>query len=762
MAFPTAYTVVQGPVLSIGCTIPAVVYTGANFPLTCTLSNSGDTQTFYTSAGITMPFGFLGSTQMQFGNILPGQTSAAVTNTLTAPAQAGDYPFTVGAAAAPYGGFFYGSTILTTHVVPNSNAEPWLAALCPGWAAGDSGALTLTLSGANFFTTSTAYWNGTALATTAVSTTELTASVPASLVAVPTTASVTVTNPSGTQSVWRNVTVQSPAPPLPGIISTIAGAGYGCNDSTTGWPNPLGDGGPATRASLIYPRGIAADGAGNVYIADEGDGRVRKVGPDGTISTFAGTGSAGFSGDSGPASSAQLSWPQAVVTDGAGNVYIADTGNGRVRKVDTFGIITTYAGSGEGSGPWGDGGSAVDATVGVYNLTVDGAGNLYIVDYTASNVRKVNPQGIISTLAGTDNEDAGYSGDGGPATSAMLNWPQAVAVDAAGNVFIADSGNNQVRKVDTNGIITTYAGNGKWSDQRPSGAATSASIGGATALAVDAAGNLYIADGRIDKVAPDGTISTFAGTGVQGPAGEGGPATSASLNGLWGIALDGKGNVYVSEAGSQQIRKITGGGTVTSQPYASGLSPAWAQAGGAGFILNVSGVNFVNGSQITWDGTALRTTYVNPSVVIASVPAEMIASAGTHSVVLANPEAGGGQTSPILFVVQPVVISTPWISANPNPIPVQMGTSSGGTMISWSAPGHSSVAIYMYSPGGLLVATGGPSGSAPSPNYVQQGERFFLMDTQTNETLASLTVSVLTNSRVVGAPKPPAHKKSDQ
>ncbi|MGD0579193.1 MAG: IPT/TIG domain-containing protein, partial [Bryobacteraceae bacterium] len=354
----------------------------------------------------------------------------------------------------------------------------------------------------------------------------------------------------------------------------------------------------------------------------------------------------------------------------------------------------------------------------------------------------------------------GFSGDGGPATSATLDWPQGVAADAAGNVYIADSGNNRVRKVDATGIITTYAGNGNWSgpldDGRP---AASVALNNPWSVAVDAGGNVYLTDGRIRKVAPNGIISTYAGNGNAGSTGDGGPATSAALDGPWGMAVDGAGNLYFAEEGSGRVRKVAGGSASTSLPFTGALSPSWAQAGGAGFTLTVSGINFVDGAKVTWDGAALTTFYVSANVLIASVPAELIATAGSHSIMVKNPAPSGGQTNPILFVVQPVVSTTPWISASPNPIPVSNGNHYGRTMLSWNAPGHNSVEVHMDSASGQLVATGGSSGSAPSYPYVQDGQQFFLVDPLTNETLASVTVTLLTDSRNVGTPERPRRAK---
>ena len=221
----------------------------------------------------------------------------------------------------------------------------------------------------------------------------------------------------------------------------------------------LGDGGPATSAFLNSPEGVAVDGAGNLYIADTSNYRIRKVGTDGIITTVAGTGSFGFSGDGGPATSAEFDSPEDVVVDGAGNLYIADAGkNYRIRKVDTGGIITTVAGT-WGAGFSGDDGPATSALLNFpYGIALDGAGNLYIADTVNHRIRKVDTGGTITTVAGTGA--AGFSGDDGPATSAQLNFPYGVALDGAGNLYIADTVNNRIRKVDTNGAITTVAGGG--------------------------------------------------------------------------------------------------------------------------------------------------------------------------------------------------------------------------------------------------------------------------------------------------------------
>lgn len=222
-----------------------------------------------------------------------------------------------------------------------------------------------------------------------------------------------------------------------GVITTVAGTGdAGCS----------GDGDPAIHATLNYPEGLAVDRVGNLYIADSDSCRVRRVSPDGVITTVAGTGNAGCSGDGGPATQATLSYPDGLAVDGDGNLYVADRGNRRVRRVSPDGVITTVAGTGEyGSG--GDGSPATNATLSYPGgLAVDEVGNLYIADCYNCRVRRVSPDGVITTVAGT-GEAAGCSGDGGPATQAKLSYPDGVAVDGSGNVYIADRANHRVRMI---------------------------------------------------------------------------------------------------------------------------------------------------------------------------------------------------------------------------------------------------------------------------------------------------------------------------
>ena len=357
-------------------------------------------------------------------------------------------------------------------------------------------------------------------------------------------------NDTASSAFSNEATAKTPAPPpQTGTEWTITTIA-GTGEQVYG-----GDGGPAVRAQLNWPYGVAVDSAGNVYISDLFDHRIRRVDTRGTITTIAGTGKQGYSGDGGPAVKAQLANPQGVAVDGAGNVYIADRSNSRIRRIDTEGMITTIAGTGA-KGYSGDGGPAVGAELNwPFGVALDRTGNLYIADSNNHRIRRVDTTGVINTIAG--NGELGYSGDGALAVHARLFQPSGLAVDDAGNLYFADAPNQSVRRVDANGTITTVAGGGYDGDGGP---ATLARLRQPSGVAVDPLGNLYIADSqnhRIRRVDTRGIISTIAGTGEASYSGDGGPAVRAELHRPGRVAVDRDGNIYVTDSENHRLRVIT-------------------------------------------------------------------------------------------------------------------------------------------------------------------------------------------------------------
>jgi sugar lactone lactonase YvrE len=427
-----------------------------------------------------------------------------------------------------------------------------------------------------------------------------------------------------------------------GVMTTVAGSGR------RGFS---GDGGPATRASLNRPNRVAVDRQGALYVADVGNHRIRKIDTNGTITTVAGNGRAGFSGDGGPATRASLDEPWDVAVSDQGTLYIADTNNSRVRAVAPNGVITTIGGGISDAEFTGDGGPATSALLDLgylrSGIALDGGGALYITEefgrvrkvdrngiitsvarvpnvrsfcgiavdmagaiYLASDgrIRKIDTQGTITPVAGNGTFRA--SGDGGPATSAGMSiW--GIAVDRTGALFIAENGNNRVRKVDANGIITTVAGNGTDGSSGDGGPATAASVGSPSAVAVDGDGVLYIAQSgpisRIRKVDRNGVISTVAGDGTAGFSGDGGPATSASLNLPVAVAVDGSGNIYIAEVG--RVRKVDASGIITT--VAGDGTAGFGGDGGPGIAARL---NSPVALAVTSDGTLFISDWGNQRI----------------------------------------------------------------------------------------------------------------------------------------------------
>ncbi len=316
---------------------------------------------------------------------------------------------------------------------------------------------------------------------------------------------------------------------------------------------------------------MTIDAIGNIYVVDGGLGVVRKVAPSGVISIFAGNGTAGYSGDGGPATAAAFNIPMDITIDTAGNFYVTDANNHVIRKITPGGIISTFAGSGS-YGYSGDGGPAGAAALGsTQHLTADAFGNIYLIDGNHYTIRKINASGIISTIAGTIGSP-GFSGDGGPATAAQFSTMNNITADASGNIFVSDEGNHRIRKINTaTGIITTIAGNGIAGYTGDGGLAIDAEINDPLALKFDGFGNLIISDDAayvVRRVNPSGIINTIIGTGAAGYSGDGGPAKLATTNSNNGLAVDANNNVYFIDQGVSVIRKVTYSPNVSSDSMA--------------------------------------------------------------------------------------------------------------------------------------------------------------------------------------------------
>ncbi|HYM12490.1 MAG TPA: hypothetical protein VEU62_17265 [Bryobacterales bacterium] len=460
------------------------------------------------------------------------------------------------------------------------------------------------------------------------------------------------------------------------IITTIAGNG------TLGYS---GDGKLATQAQFTFLIGDpstgledyvhpAFDAAGNLYIPDQGNDRIRMIAPNGIITTVAGSGQTGFNGDRGPATQASLHSPNATLVDAAGNLYFTDQDNHRVRKVDTSGNITTVAGDGDLYAEPGNGNGGPATSAGLNapaGLALDAAGNLYICDTYNTEVRKVKPDGTIVPFAGSGQHS--YGGDGGPAVYAAMDFPAGITADAAGNVYIADQHNDRIRKVDTNGIITTIAGNGEQGYCGDGGPAVKACLNYPSDIAFDAAGNMYIADednNVVRKVTPDGTITTVVGSSGQGYGGDGGPPLLAALNRPSGLAFDKQGNLIIVDQYNYRIRRVTFNAPVLA---ASPGSLAFAAtAGGAAPAAQTFSVANSGGGTISYTITSDQpwlaatpgsgtVTASSPATITVTVNIASLAPGsytGTLSVA-ASGVSRSPQTVAVTLTMQPMALPAP-------------------------------------------------------------------------------------------------------
>ncbi len=346
-----------------------------------------------------------------------------------------------------------------------------------------------------------------------------------------------------------------------GTILTIAGGG----PDRFGYD---GDGGSALSASLGWVVDVALDSDNNLYIVDGAANNVRMVSDDnGNIQTIAGkfmgfnNSGSQYAGDGGPAREALLNVCLKIALDPAQNLLITDNGNNVIRQVTSNDqLISTIVGSFPGeAGYEGDGGSATDALVSnPQGIALDAEGDLFISDTQNNTIRRVSrATGVITTIAGLGPDQPGYSGDGGPAIESTLNSPAGLVLDANGNIYFSDKGNNVIRKI-SNGIITTIAGNGDSGNTGDGAPALNASIMAVNGLAVDRDGNIYLTSGNKIRMVDQatGTISTVVGTGEEGYSGDGGPAIEAKLSTPWGITVDSEGNLYIADSGNSAIRMV--------------------------------------------------------------------------------------------------------------------------------------------------------------------------------------------------------------
>lgn len=450
----------------------------------------------------------------------------------------------------------------------------------------------------------------------------------------------------------------------PGVVWTVAGMGA---------PGFNGDGKPSIETYFNGLSKMAVGGDGNIYLIETNPSRIRKADPLGVVTTIAGNGINGYAGDGGLATAASLNFNQehgGVAISGTGNIYIADTKNNRIRKVDTNGIINTIAGTGI-AGYSGDGGPAILANLSYpSDIEVDIYENIYFIDRNNSwRVRKIDVNGVISTLAG--DGQAGYQGDGGLATSARLNYPTGVAVDRLGNIFIADTKNNRIREIDhSTGIITTIAGNGTQAFGGDGGPATAASINYPSDVGVDNKGNIYIPDNcRIRKINSQGIINTIAGTGNCGPSRDGFYALEASIS-PWDIKVVNGDTIYFGE--HQWIRKIYLG-IQNAEPVANvGMDLAGNE--GQQFTFDGSGStdpdgtgditgyswNFGDGG--TASGQVVNHTYSDDGVYTATLTVTDVAnqtSSDTATVTVNN-------IAPVISLISPIALVLPGVLVSVN------------------------------------------------------------------------------------------------
>ena len=522
-------------------------------------------------------------------------------------------------------------------------------------------------------------------------------------------------------------TPAAPAAASDGIITTIAG---------NGTPGYSGNDGLATAASLNSPTGLAVDGSGNIYIADKWNRRIRKItASTGVISTVAGNGTSSYSGDGGQATAAGLPFPEGVAVDGSGNLYIADRYSNRIRKITaSTGVISTVAGNGT-AGYSGDGGQATAASInGPKGVAVDSSENLYIVDTNNHRIRKVTAStGVISTVAGNGNYL--YLGDGGQATAAGLHNPVGVAVDGSGNLYIADTSNNRIRKVAVStGVISTVAGNGGGYYSGDGGQATAATLRLPSGVFVDGSGDIYLADtdnSRIRKVtASTGVISTVAGNVSTGDfSGDGSQATAAGISRPGGVSLDGSGNIYIADTYNNRIRKVTVATptpdfTIAASPASvsvvQGASSATSTittmiSGGLNSVVALSAAGLPAGATATFSPTSIASPGSGGSTLTLSTTSAT--PAGSYTVMVTGTDGSLTRTSAITLTVASPEFT---IAATPASVSAIQGADATSTLtttvfgafssaVTFSATGLPLGATATFSPASIAAPGSGSS-----------------------------------------------------
>ena len=448
---------------------------------------------------------------------------------------------------------------------------------------------------------------------------------------------------------------------------------------------------PSAATPLILPSAIVFDAAGNLYVAETGNHVIRKIDTSGTTTTIAGTGTQGFAGDGGPATAALLDSPAGIAVDSAGNLYVADTHNQRIRRLTAAtGVITTIAGTGIG-GFSGDGGAATAAALDLPTaLALDDSGNLFVADTNNHRIRRVDGStGVISTVAGNGTE--AFAGDGGPATSASIDSPAGIAVDSGGNLYLADTHNGRIREVVAGtGIISTLAGTGAFGFAGDSGSATSAALAWPRGITVDSSGNVFLADTnnhRIRRISAAGIMTTIAGQGTQTFAGDEAPAVAASLDSPRAVTLSPGGLVTLADTANQRVRQIDAlpapgpdihtyaglslGASTTTLALAG---PSAIVYGSGSMTATVTSATSATGSVTFLDSAAGVTTTTLATVALSGNTATVsTASLAAVSHILTASYAGDATHAAATAAAIPITVSPLAVVATPDPASILYG-----------------------------------------------------------------------------------------